>query len=44
MQNGNRFGDEGAKSIAQALKENSSLLHLSLVRIFFQFALFILRA
>jgi hypothetical protein len=32
VQNGNRFGDDGAKSIAQALKENSSLLHLSLVR------------
>ena len=32
MQNGNRFGDEGAKSIAQALKDNNSLLHLSLVR------------
>jgi hypothetical protein len=37
MQNNNQVGVEGAKSIAGALKENSSVQELDLVRSFFGF-------
>ena len=32
LQNGNQFGDEGAKAIAAALQQNSSVQTLELVR------------
>ena len=35
MQTDNQISDDGAKSIAAAIKENSSLNELDLVRLFF---------